>query len=75
MVVLQKAINRAIPQDMSNVTTESSPDVEMIEEVKGSRPIMRSLMNSHRPTAEDEDDDIMICNDSPETYPYSVSHY
>lgn len=64
---LLSAINRAIPQDVSNVTTESSPDVEMIEEVKGSRPIL----NSHRKNPE-EDDDIIVCNDSPESYSYSL---
>ncbi|KAL0279155.1 UNVERIFIED_CONTAM: hypothetical protein PYX00_000768 [Menopon gallinae] len=48
------------------MTAESSPDIEMIEEVKGS-----TQMSNKANMKTSEDNEIIVCNDSPNTYPFS----
>lgn len=50
------------------MTAESSPDIEMIEEIKGS-----TQMTNKASVKTSDDNEIIVCNDSPNSYPFSVS--
>ncbi|KAK6624778.1 hypothetical protein RUM44_011638 [Polyplax serrata] len=62
---LLKAINQVIPQDGGNTNADTSMDIELIKEIKGTEQNLNDTNNKSM-----EDDDVIICNDSKINFPY-----